>query len=72
MRYVDARIEQEYRDSAYRIYVTDSLYGRAINQHPSKRYVDIINHKPEDDRSGDEIAMEIFSGAGLELVDGPI
>ena len=52
MRYVNARIEKEYRDLTYRIYVTDSL---------------IDNNKHIDTRSGDEIVEDIMLRGGLKF-----
>lgn len=56
MRYVIARFKQEYREDAYRIYVTDSLklIGR-IDQ----RYYDFIKPEPVETRTADEIISNI-------------
>ena len=58
MRYVTARIEQEDRDEAYRIYVTDllkSISGAKV------RYYDIINPPPEETRTEEEIKEGVYS-----------
>lgn len=67
MRYVEARYEQEYRDMAYRFYVTNSLQNIPQNKYCSVPFGEILNPKPRDDRSGDEIAMDIINKAGLKL-----
>ena len=75
MRYVIARFNQHQRDLAYRIYVTDCL--RIISENTSKmgggsyitaKFADIINPKPVDDRTGEEIAADIIKRAGIEVI----
>ena len=58
MRYVLARIKQESRDEAYRFYVTDAL--KALGGF-DKRYADIIEFKPPETRTPDEIIANIRS-----------
>lgn len=58
MRYVTARIEQEDRDEAYRIYVTDSL--RSLTG-AKIRYYEIINPAPEETRTSEEVKQGVFS-----------
>ena len=36
----------------------------------SVSYNDIINPKPNDDRTGNEIAADVIRGAGLKIVQG--
>lgn len=61
-----ARYESQQRELAYRIYVTDAL--RTITENTAKyggggyiklRYADIINPKPEDDRTREEVVEHI-------------
>ena len=75
MRYVIARFNQHQRDLAYRIYVTDCL--RIISENTSKmgggsyitaKFADIINPKPVDNRTGEEIAADIIKRAGIEVI----
>ena len=56
----------------YRAYITDSL--RAISESTAKasggsymkdRWLDLIDAKPKDVRTGDEIAADIIKKAGL-------
>ena len=67
MRYVEARIEQERREEAYRIYVTRSLQFIPQNKYMSATYEEIVNYKHEehDTRSGDEIALDFMKKNGL-------
>ena len=75
MRYAIARFNQHQRDSAYRIYVTDCL--RIISENTAKigggsyitaKFSDIINPKPVDNRTGEEIAADIIKRAGIEVI----
>ena len=75
MRYAVARYQSQQRDLAYRIYVTDCL--RMVTENTAKmsqgaytaaRFYDIINPKPVDNRSGNEIAADIIKRAGIEVI----
>ena len=75
MRYAMARFNQHQRDLAYRIYVTDCL--RIISENTAKmgggsyitaKFADIINPKPVDNRTGEEIAADIIKRAGIEVI----
>lgn len=78
MRYVVARYNEKQRDMAYRIYLTDSLKYIAENtarcveggQYLTARYIDVINPKPIDNRTGDEIAIDVMKRAGLSFAKG--
>lgn len=67
MNYLYARHEQEMITDAYRIYITDSFYlqgqGKAFNE----RWCDLVNPKIEDDKTAEEIAMEVMANAGLKF-----
>ena len=75
MRYAAARFNQHQRDLAYRIYITDCL--RIISENTAKigggsyitaKFPDIINPKPVDNRTGEEIAADIIKRAGIEVI----
>ena len=75
MRYAMARYQSQQRDFAYRIYVTDCL--RMVTENTAKmsqgaytsaRFYDIINPKPSDNRTGEEIAADIIERAGIEVI----
>lgn len=70
MRYAAARYQRMMRETAFRLYVTDTLYYSARGQILNQRYADLINIKTEakDNRSGDEIAADIIKRAGLVVV----
>ena len=75
MRYAITRFNQHQRDLAYRIYVTDCL--RIISENTAKigggsyitaKFADIINPKPVDNQTGEEIAADIIKRAGIEVI----
>ena len=75
MRYAIARYQSQQRDLAYRIYVADCL--RIISENTAKigggsyitaKFGDIINPKPVDNRTGEEIAADIIKRAGIEVI----
>ena len=75
MRYAMARYKSQQRDLAYRIYVSDCL--RIISENTAKMFggsyitaklSDIINPKPADNRTGEEIAADIIKRAGIEVI----
>ena len=75
MRYAMARYQSQQRDLAYRIYVSDCL--RIISENTAKmgggsyitaKFVDIINPKPIDNRTGEEITADIIKRAGIEVI----
>ena len=75
MRYAIARYQSQQRDFAYRIYVTDCL--RMVTENAAKmskgaytsaRFYDIINPKPVENRTGEEIAADIIKRAGIEVI----
>ena len=75
MRYATARFNQHQRDLAYRIYVTDCLRMATENtakmsqgSYTAARFYDIINPKPVDNRTGEEIAKDIINRAGIEVI----
>ena len=75
MRYATARFNQHQRDLAYRIYVADCLRMATENtakmsqgSYTAARFYDIINPKPIDNRTGEEIATDIINRAGIEVI----
>ena len=75
MRYAVARYQSQQRDLAYRIYVADCL--RIISENTAKigggsyitaKFADIINPKPADNRTGEEIAADIIKRSGIEVI----
>ena len=74
MRYAQARYNQHQRDLAYRIFVSEGL--RMLTENTAKmvqgayltvNFLDIINPKPKDERSGAEIASDVLTRAGIEV-----
>ena len=58
MRYVRAKVAEADETLSYRAYMTESVWLQAQNQRLRKSWLDIIDPKPEDNRTGDEIAMD--------------
>ena len=63
-----SKANQQAKDTAYRVYVTDCL--KLISENTGNislklRYYDIIQQKKEDTRTGDEIVEDIIKRAGL-------
>lgn len=74
MRYVTARFESHQRDLVYRIFVTDAL--RMISESAAKfgggsfmgkRFYEIIKPKKVDNRSGEQIAVDVFKKMGVTV-----
>ena len=66
MRYVVARYKKEQRDMAYRFYVSDSLHFMNQDKYINVRLYDLIHsHVTVDNRTGDEIAIDVINNAGL-------
>ena len=75
MRYAIARYQSQQRDLAYRIYVCDCL--RMISENAASvggrsymaaKFEDVINPKPVDNRTGEELAADIIKHAGIEVI----
>ena len=67
-----SKVNQQAKDTAYRVYVTDCLKLIAENtanisrgQYMKSRYYDIIHPAKFDTRTGDEIVEDIIKRAGL-------
>lgn len=74
MRYTVARYNENQREVAYRIYVTDAL--KALSENTSHlaggsamciRYAEMIHPTKVDARSAKEIADDIINRAGIEV-----
>ena len=69
MKYMVARFFQDYEDLSYRIYTTDMLRVVAMGQRVQsvQRFAELIDHAPQDTRSGDEIAADVIQRCGLKV-----
>ena len=67
MRYAMATYRQERDDQAYRIYVTDSLYFQGQNKYLNVRFSDLIKPKEVDERTGNEIALDVIRKLNLRF-----
>lgn len=66
MRYVIFKLQEQQKEMAYRIYITDSLQAIPQSKYLTTRFDDLINRRV-DTRTGDEIAADIIRGAGLKI-----
>lgn len=67
MRYVEARVEENNRDEAYRIFVTKSLQLIPQNRYITKDFKDVLNPEKTDDRTADQIVIDVLRNAGLKI-----
>lgn len=68
MRYVNARIEDFFRDETYRIYVSQSLRLVPQGKYMSKSYIEFAeSNKNVDTRTGEEILIDIMNKADLKF-----
>lgn len=75
LRYATSKATVSVRDKAYRAYMSEGL--RMISETTAKRFggaylnvkLDgIINPEPKDERTGEEIAMELFDRMGIQII----
>ena len=68
MRYLSARYDDYVETYIYRVYTAkmqqNLAEGLGIIQ-GAKSYIDLIEHKQPDARTGDEIALAVIEAAGL-------
>lgn len=64
-----ARLMADLEELKYRVYTTDTLQliakAQQGGQYLSKRYAELIDDKPQDNRSGDEIVADVIARCGL-------
>ena len=67
-----SKATQQAKDTAYRVYVTDALRLTVENtakfaggNYIKARYIDIIEPKKHDNRTGEEITADIIQRCGL-------
>ena len=69
MRYMVARFLEELDELKYRIYTSDMLRTMAMGMRIQSvpRYVELLDYKPQETRSGEEIAADVIQRCGLRL-----
>ena len=60
-------IRQQNDEFMFRLYVTDSLRARGENKYLQKRWAEIIERKPQNTRTADEIILGVIQNAGLKF-----
>lgn len=75
LRYATSRAAVHVHDQAYRNYVSEGL--RVISESAANirygpylkvRFNDIMHPKPKDERTGEEIATELFARMGIQII----
>ena len=71
MRYVVARLQEYSREMTYRFYVANSLQNIPQNKYATTSLYDLLYNEDDinDDRTGEEIALDIIQRAGLIFED---
>ena len=72
MRYVLAKIEQEDRDYAYRIFVTESLRLQGEEKYLTIKYSELFTNDlfikiSEPDKDGEEVIQTVMNDLGLKF-----
>lgn len=60
-------MKQKGEEEVFRIYVGNALCAISQGKQMVRTYSDIVDPVPVDERTGDEIALEIIRRAGLEV-----
>lgn len=67
MKYAKARYEDYREEFIYKVYMTDSINLIPDQAKLVDKFIDLLNPKIVDTRSGDEIAMEVIQNLGLRM-----
>ena len=62
-------MDEHNREEAYRIYISKSLQLNPQNKWLEKDFYSLLNPKAEDDRTSNEIALDVMKRAGLHFED---
>ena len=69
-------LKEQAKKELYDVYMAECLYCIAENTakyvggvHMTQKYTDIINKKPQDTRTGAEIAADVINRLGLKVVE---
>lgn len=57
--------KQDDEERSFRLYMTEIVRLHGENKTLTKSWLDIIDPKPVDNRSGDEIAVQVLRNTGL-------
>lgn len=69
LRYVDSRAKKEYRDEAYRIFMSEQLRLLPKLASIKTSYLDLIKHEAveKETRTGREVAEEAAARMGIKI-----
>ena len=70
--HVVAEHNERMRTENYRVYVTDmlKLFGDFIGANVEIRYADIFQTDDDEQKSGDEVALDVIKKLGLKVQNG--
>lgn len=60
-------VRRQENEIVYKAYISDSLWAQGEGKRQQKRWAEIIERKPQDTRTADEIIMDVIRKAGLRL-----
>ena len=66
--YAAVRAKERAEDALRWEYVAEAIRLAPQQKYPTQHLRDMLHPKPQDTRSGDEIAADVIKAAGLELV----
>ena len=69
MRYMVSRFLKDVDELRYRVYTSDMLRITAMGMRAQSvpRYVELLDYKPQETRSGEEIAADVIARCGLKV-----
>lgn len=69
IEHVIAESNKKQEERLYRCYTSDMLkaIAESFGVTVDSRFIDAINNEPEDEQTGDEIALDIIQRAGLRV-----
>lgn len=69
-------LKEQAKKKLYNVYISECLYCIAENTaksvggiHMTQKYTDLINKKPQDTRTGEQIAVDVIKQCGLKVVE---
>lgn len=60
-------VRRQENEVAYKAYISDSLWAQGEGKRLQKRWAEIIERKPQNTRTADEIVLGVIQNAGLKF-----
>lgn len=72
IEHVVAEHDKRMQEKAYRIYMSDlaMCLVESFGGEVTRRYADIISNEPVNEKTGDEVALEVIRRLGLKVKGG--